>query len=58
MDICQKLSKNYVYKTYMHNIYNLIVGQINKKLQDKAVSKATFQAIKTGWDPIGYLMIL
>ena len=30
--ICQKLMKNDVYKTDMHKIYNLIVGQTNKKL--------------------------
>ena len=42
----------------MHNIYNLIVGQTNKQLQDKSASDATFQAVKTDRDPIGYLMTL
>ena len=42
----------------MHKIYNLIVGQTNEQLQDKAESDATFQAVKTDQDPIGYLMIL
>ena len=34
--IRQKLRNKDVYKTYIHNIYNLIVGQKNEKLQDKA----------------------
>ena len=42
----------------MHKIYNLIVGQTNEQLQEKAESDATFQAVKTDQDPIGYLMIL
>ena len=42
----------------MHKIYNLIVGQTNEQLQEKAVSDATFQGVKTDRDPIGYLMIL
>ena len=42
----------------MHKIYDLIVGQTNEHLQEKAVSDATFQAVKTDRDPIGYLMIL
>ena len=41
----------------MHKIYNLIVGQTNEQLQEKAASDATFQAVKTDQDPIGYLMI-
>ena len=53
-----KLRKKYVYKTYMHNIYNLIIGQTNKKIQEKASSDAAFQVINTYQDPIGYLMIL
>ena len=31
-DIHQKLRKKDVYETDMHNIYNIIVGQTNKKL--------------------------
>ena len=42
----------------MNKIYNLIVGQTNEQLQEKAESDATFQAVKTDRDPIGYLMIL
>ena len=42
----------------MHKIYNMIVGQTNKQLQEKAASDATFQAVKTDQYPIGYLMIL
>ena len=42
----------------MHKIYNLIVGQTNEELQEKAASDATFQAVNTDRDPIGYLMIL
>ena len=34
--ISQKLGKKDVYKTYMHKIYNLIVCQTNKHLQEKA----------------------
>ena len=30
--IHQKLRKKYVYEIYMHNIYNLIVGQTNDQL--------------------------
>ena len=56
--IRQKLRKKDVYKSYIKNIYNLIVGQINEQLQEKAASDATFQEIKTDQDPIGYLMIL
>ena len=47
-----------MYKTDMQQIYNLIVGPTTKKLQDKAALDATFQYIKTGQDPIWYLMIL
>ena len=32
--------------------------QTNEQLQEKAASDATFQAVKTYQDPIGYLMIL
>ena len=42
----------------MHKIYNIIIGQTNEQLQEKAESDATFQAVKTYQDPIGYLMIL
>ena len=34
------------------------MGQTNEQLQEKAASDATFQAVKTDQDPIGYLMIL
>ena len=56
--IFQKLMNKDVYESDMHKIYNLIVGQTNKQLQDKAASDATFQAVNTDRDPIGYLMIL
>ena len=42
----------------MHKIYNIIVGKTNEQLQEKAASDATFQAVKTDRDSIGYLMIL
>ena len=42
----------------MHKIYNLIVGQKNEQLQEKAESDATFQEVKTDQYPIGYPMIL
>ena len=56
--IRQKLRKKDVYESDMHNIYNLIVGQTNEQLQDKAASDATSHAVKTDQDPIGCLMIL
>ena len=56
--IHKKLRKMNVYKSDMHKIYNLIVGQTNEQLQEKAALDATFQAVKTDRDPIGYLMIL
>ena len=34
--ICHKIRKKDVYKTYMHTIYNCIVGQTNDQLQEKA----------------------
>ena len=37
-----------MYETDILNIYNIIVGQTNKKLREKAESKATLQMIKTG----------
>ena len=43
----QNLRKKDVYKSDMHNIYNLIVGQTNEQLQEKVVLDATFQAVKT-----------
>ena len=42
----------------MNKTYNIIVGQTNKQLQYKAAPDATFQAVNTEQDPIGYLMIL
>ena len=55
--IRQKMRKKDVYESDMHKIYDLIVVQTNEQLQDKATSDATFQAVKTDRDPIGYLMI-
>ena len=40
--IRQNLRNKDVYKSDMQNIYNLIVGQTNEQLQDKASSDATF----------------
>ena len=40
--IRHKLRKNDVYETYMHKIYNIIVGKTNYKLQDKAESDVIF----------------
>ena len=56
--ILQTLMKKDVYKSDMHKIYNMVLGQTNEQLQDKAASDATFQAVKTDRYPIGYLMIL
>ena len=56
--ICQKLRKKDVYKTEIHKIYNILVGQTNEQFQDKATSDTTFQEVKSGRYPIGYLMIL
>ena len=47
-----------MYETDIHNIYNMIVGQANGQLQEKAALDVTFQAAKTGQETIGYLMIL
>ena len=55
--IHQKLSKKDLYKTDMHKIYNIILVQTNMQLQKKEELGANFQTIKTGRDPIGYLMI-
>ena len=41
-----------MYETDMHKIYNLIVGQTNYQLKEKAESDATFQAVKIGKYPI------
>ena len=51
--IRQKLRKKYVYETDMHMIYNILVGNTNNQLQEKAALEATFQVFKTGRDPIG-----
>ena len=40
--IHKKLREKYVYKTDMHKIYNIILGQKNEQLQEKAESYATF----------------
>ena len=56
--IRQNLRNKYFYESDMHEIYNLIVDQINKQLQENAVLDATFQVLKTDQEPIGYLMIL
>ena len=42
----------------MHTIYNLIKGQTNEQLQQRAALDDTFQAVKTDQHPIGYLMIM
>ena len=55
--IRQKLRKKDVYESDMHKIYNLILGQKKEQLQEKAALEATFQAVKTDRDPIGYLII-
>ena len=44
--IRKKLRKKDVYESDMHKIYNLIVGQTNEQLPEKAASDATFQAVK------------
>ena len=51
--ILQKLRNKDVYKSYMHTIYNIILGQTNEQLQEKAASDSTFQAVKTERYPIG-----
>ena len=56
--IRQKLRKKDVYESDMYKIYNLIVGQTNEQLQEKAASDATFQGVKTDQDPISYLIML
>ena len=56
--IRQNMRKKDIYKSDMHNIYNLNLVQTNEQLQEKAASDATFKAVKTYQDPIGFLMIL
>ena len=56
--IYQKMRNKDVYETDIHKIYNLIGVQKNEKLQEKVASDVTFQAVKTGRYPIGYLMTL
>ena len=41
--VCQKPRKKDAYKTNMHKIYNLMVGQINDKLKENAALDATLQ---------------
>ena len=55
--INHKPRKKDIYETNMHNIYNLIVADTNKPLQDKAASDTTFQAVKIDQDPIRHLII-
>ena len=57
-NIHQKLRKKDVYQNDMHNIYNIIVGHTNEQLQENTASDATFHAVKSGQDPIRYLMII
>ena len=45
--ILQNMSKKDVYELDMNKIYNLIIGQTNEQLQEKAVSDATFQMVQT-----------
>ena len=45
--IHQNLRNKDVYESDMQKIYNLIVGQTNEQLQEKAASDATFQAVET-----------
>ena len=40
--ICQNLRKKDIYESDMQKIYNIIVGQTNEQLKEKAVSEATF----------------
>ena len=52
--IRQKLRKKDVYESDMHNIYNIIVVQTNKHLQEKAELDATLQEVNTDRYLIGY----
>ena len=45
--IHQNMRNKDVYESDMQKIYNIILGQTNEQLQEKAASYATFQAIKT-----------
>ena len=45
------MRKKDVYEKEMYKIYNRIVGQTNKQLQEKAALESTFQAVKTGLIP-------
>ena len=56
--ICKNQRKKDVYQSDMHKIYNIIVGQTNEQIQEKAASDATFQTVNTDQYLIGYLMIL
>ena len=55
--ICQKLGKKDVYENDVHNIYNLIMVQTNKKLQGTATLDDTFKLVKKIQYAIGYLII-
>ena len=46
--IRQNLRKKNVYESDIHKIYNLIIGQNNEQIQDKAALDVTFQEIKNG----------
>ena len=54
----QKLRKKDVYESEMHKIYNIIIGQTNEQLQEKAASDATLQAVNTDQESKVYLVIL
>ena len=56
--IRQNMRNKDVYKSDMQKIYNIVVVQMNEQLEEKATSYATFQAVKTDRDLIGYMMIL
>ena len=56
--IRQKLRNKDVYETDMHKVFNIIVIQTNKQLQEKESSDDTFHVVKTVRYPVGYLMIL
>ena len=43
--IRQNLRKKDVYESDMHKIYNLVGGQTDEQLQEKAASDATFQEV-------------
>ena len=56
--IRKNLRKKDVYQSEIQNIYNIIVVQMNKQIQEKAASGATFQEVKNDRYQIGCLMIL